>query len=204
MIVRPLRVQDAAAFRAFVERLSPASRYARFQFVVKELSPQLLRMLVEADPRSHVALAAFQGSELVGEARYVRSDDSAEFAIAVADGWRRRGLARYLLHRLLTRARRDGLRRVEGEVLAGNAAMLAFVQQAGFRVLPHPEDARLILTRLELYTGLRPANASSRSAGVLRRHRGPQPQSSSPSSSPCRSSARHVKFFGSPPLPLPL
>jgi len=168
VIVRPLRVQDAAAFRAFVDRLSPESRYARFQYVVKEVPPELLRRLVVADPRSHVALAAFQDSELVGEARYVRSDDSAEFAIAVADGWRRRGLAQYLLHRLLAKARRDGLRRVEGEVLAGNAAMLAFVQQAGFQVLPHPEDERLILTRLELYTGLRPANASSRSANTAR------------------------------------
>jgi len=144
MIVRPLRVQDAAAFRAFVERLSPASRYARFQFVVKELSPELLRMLVEADPRSHVALAAFDGEDMVGEARYVRSGDSAEFAIAVADGWRRRGLARRLLDRLLRKARRQGLRRIAGEVLAGNEAMLALVARAGFSLQPHEEDGRLV------------------------------------------------------------
>jgi acetyltransferase len=168
MRIRPLRVQDAAAFRAFVERLSPASRYARFQYVVKEASPALLRQLVVADPRSHVALAAFDGAELVGEARYVRSGECGEFAIAVADGWRRRGLARRLLERLLRRARRDGLRRLEGEVLAGNAAMLAFVQRAGFDVLPHPEDGRLVIARRELYTGLRPENAFSRSANTAR------------------------------------
>ena len=148
MIVRPLRVQDAAAFRAFVGRLSPASRYARFQFVVKELSPQLLRMLVEADPRSHVALAAFDGEDMVAEARYVRSGDSAEFAIAVADGWRRRGLARRLLDRLLRKARRQGLRRIAGEVLAGNEAMLAFVAQAGFSLQPHEEDGRLVRAQI--------------------------------------------------------
>jgi len=168
MIVRPLRVQDAAAFRAFVDRLSPASRYARFQYVVKEVSPELLRLLVVADPRSHVALAAFQDSELVGEARYVRQGEAAEFALAVADSWRRRGLARRLLNRLVRTARHGGLRRVEGEVLAGNAAMLAFVQQAGFEVLPHPADDRLVLARRELYTGLRPAYAFSRSANTAR------------------------------------
>ena len=75
VVIRPLRVQDAAAFRAFLERLSPASRYARFQYVVKEVSPQLLRLLLEADPRSHVALGAFDGERLVGEARYVRRKD---------------------------------------------------------------------------------------------------------------------------------
>jgi hypothetical protein len=43
--IRPLRLQDAGAFRAFVERLSPESRYERFQYVVKEVSPALLRLL---------------------------------------------------------------------------------------------------------------------------------------------------------------
>jgi len=170
MIIRPLRVQDAAACRAFVERLSPQSRYARFQYVVKELTPELLRMLVVADPRSHVALAAFDGDEMIGEARLVRRGDreEADFAIAVADSWRRRGLGRRLLDRLLSSARSDRLRRVEGEILADNAAMLAFVRQAGFDVLPHPEDGRLVLARLELYTGLRPAYAFSRSANIAR------------------------------------
>jgi len=148
MIIRPLRVPDAAAFRAFVERLSPASRYARFQFVVKELSPQLLRLLLEADPRSHVALAAFQDGELVGEARYVRQGEAAEFALAVADGWRRRGLARRLLERLLGQARRQGLRRLEGEVLASNEAMLAFVAREGFSLQPHEEDGRLVRAQI--------------------------------------------------------
>lgn len=168
MIIRPLRVQDAAAFRAFVDRLSPASRYARFQYVVKELSPELLRLLVVADPRSHVALAAFEGEDLVGEARYVRSGDGADFALAVAEGWRRRGLARRLLDQLLRRARRQGLLRLKGEVLAGNEAMIAFVTQAGFSVQPHLEDGRLVRVERELYTGLRPANAFSRSARTAR------------------------------------
>lgn len=148
MVIRPLRVQDAAAFRAFLERLSPASRYARFQYVVKDVTPQLLRPLLEADPRSHVALAAFQDSELVGEARYVRQGEAAEFALAVADSWRRRGLARRLLEHLLGRARRQGLRRLEGEVLTSNQAMLEFVARAGFSLKPHEEDGRLVRAQI--------------------------------------------------------
>lgn len=148
MIVRPLRVQDAAAFRAFVDRLSPESRYARFQYVVKEVSPELLRLLVVADPRSHVALAAFQDGELVGEARYVRQGEAAEFALAVADSWRRRGLARRLLRHLLRRARRQGIRRLEGEVLTSNEAMLEFVARTGFSLQPHEEDGRLVRARI--------------------------------------------------------
>jgi acetyltransferase len=148
--IRPLRLQDAGAFRAFVERLSPESRYERFQYVVKEVSPALLRLLVEADPRKHVALVALHQGEVVGEARYVRDGDGAEFALAVADGWRRRGVGKRLLQALTAAARRDGLKRLDGEVLAWNQAMLGFVEQAGFRVRSHPEDARLLRIELAL------------------------------------------------------
>jgi acetyltransferase len=148
--IRPLRLQDAGAFRAFVERLSPESRYERFQYVVKEVSPALLRLLVEADPRTHVALVALHQGEVVGEARYVRDGDGAEFALAVADGWRRRGVGKRLLQALIASARRDGLKRLDGEVLAWNQAMLGFVEQAGFRVRSHPEDARLLRIELAL------------------------------------------------------
>lgn len=148
VVIRPLRLQDAQAFRAFVERLSPESRYGRFQYVVKEVSPALLRLLLEADPRSHVALVATHEGEVVGEARYVRDGDGAEFALAVADDWRRRGVGKRLFAELLGYARRDRLRRLDGEVLAWNQSMLGFVEQHGFHVRAHPADDRLL--RIEL------------------------------------------------------
>ena len=148
--IRPLRVQDAGAFRAFVERLSRESRYGRFQYVVKEVSPALLRLLVEADPRTHVALVALREDEVVGEARYVRAARGAEFALAVADGWRRRGVGKRLLEALIASARREGLKHLDGEVLASNQAMLGFVEQAGFSVREHPEDRRLLRAELRI------------------------------------------------------
>lgn len=150
IVIRPLGLADAPAFRAFVERLSPQSRYERFMSVVREVPPSLLRLLVDTDARTHVALAAFEGDELVGEARYVREGEGAEFAIAVADAWRRRGVGKRLLDALLGRARRAGLQRLDGEVLAWNQAMLGFVEQHGFRVRAHPGDARLLRVELVL------------------------------------------------------
>jgi acetyltransferase len=150
VVIRPLGLRDASAFRAFVEGLSAQARYERFQYVVKEVSPSLLKLLVEGDPRTHVALAAFEGGQVVGEARYVREGDGAEFAIAVADAWRRRGVGKRLFDTLLERARADGLQRLDGEVLAWNQAMLGFVEQQGFRVRSHPEDARLLRIELAL------------------------------------------------------
>ncbi|HEX9182967.1 MAG TPA: GNAT family N-acetyltransferase [Burkholderiales bacterium] len=170
VVIRPLRLQDAAALRGFIERLSPASRHARFQYVVKEVSPQLLRILLAVDPRSHVALGAFEGDVMVGEARYVRRDDpaEAEFAIAVGDSQRGSGLARELLQELVRHAQRAGVERIDGEVLAGNGAMIAFAAQEGFRVLPHFEDARLVRVRRDLREKVQRAPAFSRTAETAR------------------------------------
>jgi len=170
VVIRSLRLQDAGALRAFIERLAPASRLARFQYVVKEASPHLLRLLLEADPRVHVALGAFEGEAMVGEARYVRRDDpkEADFAIAVADGYRGHGLARRLMQELVRRARRDGVERLEGEVLAGNEAMLAFAAREGFRALPHFEDARLTRVQRELNVREQRAPEFSRTAESAR------------------------------------
>lgn len=150
VLIRPLEMRDAPALRAFLERLSPESRYGRFQYVVKEVSPALLRLLVETDLRKHVALVATHAGEVVGEARYVREGEGADFALAVADTWRRCGVGKRLFQELLACARRDGLARLDGEVLAWNRAMLGFIEQAGFRVRGHPEDARLLRIRLAL------------------------------------------------------
>jgi acetyltransferase len=170
VVIRPLRLKDAGALRGFIERLSPASRHARFQYVVKEATPHLLRLLLEVDPRSHVALGAFDGERLVGEARYARREDPAEadFAIAVGDAWRGSGLARRLMQELARAARRAGIERLEGEVLAGNEAMLAFATQEGFRVLPHFEDARLMRVRRDLNVPVQRAPEFSRMAETAR------------------------------------
>jgi acetyltransferase len=170
VVIRPLRLQDATALRGFIERLSPASRHARFQYVVKEASPGLLRLLLEVDPRTHVALGAFDGEAMVGEARYVRRDDPAEadFAIAVEDARRGSGLARELLQELAGEARRAGVERLEGEVLAGNEAMIAFAAQEGFHLLPHFEDARLVRVRRDLREKVQRAPAFSRTAQTAR------------------------------------
>ncbi|MGH8687971.1 MAG: GNAT family N-acetyltransferase [Burkholderiales bacterium] len=150
VVIRPLGRQDAQAFVAFVAGLSERARYERFQCVVKEISPSLLQLLVDPEPPAHVALAAFAGDQLVGEARYASHDAGTEFAIAVADDWRRLGVGHRLLQALLARARIDGVARLDGEVLAWNQAMLGFVEQHGFRVRAHPGDARLIRVELAL------------------------------------------------------
>jgi len=138
--LRPVRSTDGAAMERFVMGLGTASRRLRFHGAISACGPELLRRLTQADGMRHVAYVACiddgdEGEQIVGEARYVGSgNESAEFAIAVADSHRGCGLADALLRALLRAADAAGVARLYGDVLDGNARMAGFLQRHGFSI----------------------------------------------------------------------
>jgi acetyltransferase len=52
--------------------------------------------------------------------------------LLVSDGWHERGLGTELLRKLLSLARKEGIQRVSGDILAENHAMQAICRQLGF------------------------------------------------------------------------
>ncbi len=74
--------------------------------------------------------------ETVGVARLACDFDerAGEFAVIVQEDMKGRGLASHLMHRLIEWARTRGLREIEGQVLADNQPMLAFIRHLGFSV----------------------------------------------------------------------
>ena len=153
--VRPVLPQDADAERRFISALSPASRRRRFHGAVNMLPDSVLLTMTAIDYRHHVALIAEsidQDDEalLVADARYIVDDDSsAQFAIAVADDWQHVGLASAMLNRLGRNACRQGLRKLEGPVLADNAPMLAQMRRWGALVRPDPDDRDVLIATLQ-------------------------------------------------------
>jgi acetyltransferase len=140
VLVRPVLPQDADVQGPFFSGLSDQSRYNRFLNPMRNFPPGLIERFSRVDHRSHVALIAetmADGVEtVVGEARYIVDADgaSAEFAIAVADAFQGAGLGTLLLNRLICIARHAGLKRLTGETLATNEAMIALARKAGFDV----------------------------------------------------------------------
>jgi GNAT superfamily N-acetyltransferase len=136
--LRPLGARDQALEAWFVANLSAESRYQRFMVTVRELPQRKLRELTDVDGVRHVALVATtlrDAQEVpLGIARYIvdEAGTGCEFAITVADECRDSGLAGLLMSRLIGTARARGLARMEGDVLAGNRAMLRFARQLGF------------------------------------------------------------------------
>jgi acetyltransferase len=154
--VRPILPQDAELEQSLVRGLSPEARYNRFFNPLRELPSELLARMTQIDYERHVALVAEsfvdEAERVVGEARYVLDEDggAAEFAVVVADDWRRQGIAARLVRALSQHARASGLARLYGEVLASNRPMLAMLRRLGFSQRMHPGDARIVHATLEL------------------------------------------------------
>lgn len=155
VVVRPIRPEDAQIEQAFVRGLSPEAKYFRFMHALQELTPAMLARFTQIDYDREMAFVAVEqvnGVETeVGVARYTARPDreSCEFAIVVADAWRGLGLGTRLMDALMECARSRGLRVMEGEVLADNAAMLRLVARLGFSERVHDEDPALrVVTKL--------------------------------------------------------
>jgi acetyltransferase len=154
--VRPIRPEDAEMERAFVNGLSEESRFFRFFYRLQELTPAMLARFTQIDYDREVALVAVDEAGtapvIVGVARYVMSLDqeSAEFAVVVADAWQGQGVARNLMARLVAYAKARGLRRLEGRVLRSNRNMLAFSAALGFKSRESGEDPEQLSVVFEL------------------------------------------------------
>jgi RimJ/RimL family protein N-acetyltransferase len=158
LIIRPIEPGDRELLRAGFEQLSEHSRYMRFQAPMSSLSDQQLAYLTDVDHHDHEALlavAADDGEEIVGVARFVRVNDNvAECAVTVADHWQERGVGTQLLDRLVERARQEGIERFTALVMAQNTDALRLLERLGDTVqrrsgsqveldieLPQPREA---------------------------------------------------------------
>jgi RimJ/RimL family protein N-acetyltransferase len=151
--IRPLRRDDREREVAFLQGLSPRSRYFRL-FVTRSILPRsLIDQLMDLDYRLRMAFAATTtqaGAErLVGVARYAAWDEQggAEFAVSVADSWQRSGVATALMRQLLHYAREHGVRRLTGSILPDNEPMIGLARRLGFTVSYDPAQHLFVATR---------------------------------------------------------
>jgi acetyltransferase len=155
VVIRPIGPEDARREQAFVRGLSAESRYFRFMNTLRELSPEMLERFTHPDPAREIALVALTAGNAnvvpseeplqIGVARCVRSSsgEQGEFAVVVADAFQGRGLGTLLMQALMDSARAEGLRRIEGVVLATNQRMLELMSALGFTAHTAADDPRM-------------------------------------------------------------
>ncbi|HJV60747.1 MAG TPA: GNAT family N-acetyltransferase [Albitalea sp.] len=145
LTVRPIRPEDEAQHRAFVDRLDPEDQRMRFFSSRRELPRTELARLVQIDYEREMAFIAIERSdegtdETLGVVRAMIDPDNveAEFAIIVRSDLKARGLGYMLLQKMLRYLAQRGTQRVIGDVLRENQPMRDLVRDCGF----HPDSER--------------------------------------------------------------
>lgn len=152
--IRPIKPTDAALYPAFLERTSGDDIRMRFLAASKSISDQMLIRLTQIDYERELAFIAldFGTGELAGIARFSADPDHecAEYGLLVRTDLQGLGIGWALFSQLRDYATADGLKWMEGIVLAENTKMLKLCREFGCSIADHPFDTRLRIATLLL------------------------------------------------------
>ena len=151
IVVRPIRPEDEAQHRRFLESLDPEDIRMRVFHSRSELPRSELARLTQIDYDREMAFIAEArdesgGTETLGVARTVSDPDNveAEFAIVVRSDLKGQGLGTLLFERLIEHAKQRGIERLVGLVLRENTRMLKLSRAMGFEAdAAEPVDSGL-------------------------------------------------------------
>jgi nucleotide-binding universal stress UspA family protein/RimJ/RimL family protein N-acetyltransferase len=140
MRLRPIKPSDEKKLLSLFYRLSPDTVYLRFHNPLTQMSKKEVRRFCTVDYDDSFALVATTGEgrkeRIVGVIRYYRlpPGDAAETGIVVEDSYQGKGIGTHLIKQIAAIAGEKGIRRLQGEVLPGNQAVMRLVKNSGFKV----------------------------------------------------------------------
>jgi acetyltransferase len=147
-LVRPVRPEDDALFRAFFARVTDEDLRLRFFQSVKHFSHEFIARLTQLDYARSIALVAIEprSGEMLGAVRLHADADyeRGEYGILIRSDLKGHGIGWQLMRIMIEYAHWLGLKTVEGQVLRENRTMLAMCESLGFSLHPDPEDASLM------------------------------------------------------------
>jgi acetyltransferase len=154
ILVRPVRPEDEPLYQPFFAAVTPHDLRLRFFAPVKEFGHAFIARFTQIDYARAMAFIAMEkcSGKMLGVVR-LHADanyDSGEYAILVRSDLKGRGLGWLLMQMIIEYARGEGLKTIEGQVLAENTAMLAMCKELGFDIAPDPDDPDTSLVKLAI------------------------------------------------------
>ena len=138
VLTRPLMPQDAALYPDFVAAVTVADSRLRFFVPLSELSDKRIAELTQLDYERAMAFVALEEmtGKMLGVVRLHLDVDrqGGEYAVIVRSILKGHGLGWLLMRRMIEHARATGLKRVHGQVLSDNTAMLHMCAELGFHI----------------------------------------------------------------------
>jgi acetyltransferase len=138
VLLRAIRPEDEPMEEAMFEQLSRQSIYFRFFGYLPRVDHELLIRFTQIDYDREMAIIAVTEEEgkkkMIGVVRIISDpwNETAEYAIVVADPWQGNGLGTALTDFILEIARERGIGKVYAEVLSANDVMIHMLANRGF------------------------------------------------------------------------
>jgi acetyltransferase len=161
--LRPIRPEDEAQHRAFLERLDPEDIRLRVFYSRRSIEHSELARLTQIDYAREMAFIATRvgpdgGEETLGAVRATVDPDNqtAEFGVIVRSDIKASGLGYRLMSKMIGHLRARGTQRLVGTVLRENTGMLELARSLGFQESASPsdpDDRNVRFVSLDLQTG---------------------------------------------------
>jgi acetyltransferase len=136
VLIRPVRPEDSGLYAEFLADVSAEDLRSRFFAHVDELSADEINRLGHLNYRYEMAFIALDEDtgRMLGLVRLKDEldEETAEFAILVRSPLKGHGVGWLLMRRIIDYAKEKSLRRVYGDVLVENTAMLQMCAELGF------------------------------------------------------------------------
>src|ERR1700674_4674731 len=154
VFVRPIRPEDEPLIHELLRHVTSQDLRLRFFAPMKEFTHEFIARLTQLDYARAMAFVAFDEAtdELVGVVR-IHSDsiyENGEYAILLRSDLKAGGLGGALMHLIIEYAKSEGLKRISGQVLQENSAMLNMCRELGFAVKSDASDHTLCEVTMEL------------------------------------------------------
>jgi acetyltransferase len=145
--LRPIRPEDEAQHRSFLEALDPEDIRLRIFYSRRSIEHSELARLTQIDYAREMAFIATRhiegdGEETLGAVRAAVDPDNidAEFGVIVRSDTKGSGLGHKLMEKMIAHLRTRGTQRIVGLVLRENTGMLSLAKSLGFSEGPNPAD----------------------------------------------------------------
>jgi acetyltransferase len=166
VLIRPIRAADEPLVRQFHHNLSEETIYYRYFHLVnldRQTAYDRLTRICFIDYERVMALVGEINHPETGEPEIIgigrlnklHGVNGAEFDLLIRDDYQGQGLGTALLQRLVTIGKKEGLERIEAEILSDNRAMQSVAAKVGFSLQKTPDfvKAELDLVQQADFTG---------------------------------------------------
>lgn len=137
--LRPIKPEDEPMEGEMFTKFSEETQRFRFFHSIKDITHEMLTRYTQIDYDREMAIIAEvkeNKKRMAGVARIISDpfNDTAEFAIVVADPWQRQGLGSKLTDYILEISKKRGIKKVYAEMLKDNYVMKRMLLKRGFKV----------------------------------------------------------------------